>query len=396
MLNAVSKLGNKDGLFAFMKTMSDLLDDNTTTFRGKKIKKINDEFFTTATSSATGKDMNQIQSLFIPFKNDYMLSNMQNELNIDFESIVNDNEHYHCLNYSWIEDKKMRYFVILYFLTGIIGALKNANKPVCIMIDEIRHLVPDKPEGFVKFLSETIKEALSTLRNMGRGVTVIAGTQEFFDVEEDVRNSFSRKLFGRLCQADIERLSKTHAWNQAMRQMFTSMKMNHYHWLGYEDTDEFTILFPPHPHKEPPMNFFELYHKYFPFNEKKYDFIYESQKMALEIEMLSSKESAEKKQRILKDELKRIEEERIKSTSAVKKLEEIKEEKRKEVLSEKEETMKKCYDLYISRIKEFTKIAEMVGGISSPTAKSYIIKYQQKLGEVKTDVKDNMSDVQNE
>jgi len=381
MLNVTDKLKNNEGLFSFVRLCSEQIEEKTAMYRGRRIKKVNPEFNIQSSTSGTMKDIQQIQGLFIPFKSDYFLAQENCPHNIDFRKMVLDNEHYHCLTYRWITDIKMKYFAILSFLLGIDEALDNVHHPVCIIIDEIRKLTPDKPEfSFQEFIAEIIKNMLSTLRN--KGVTIICGTQSFINTNLDVRESFNEKLFGKIGQKDIEILSKTHFWNSTMRERMTSMKMNHFHRLGDQENDEYVMLFPTHPHKEPDMDFIQLYSKYFPFNLKTYSDLLHEMSKEFDKEVEESKAIAHKKEQDAKEEIKKMVEEKEQKSSAVKKLEVMQEEKKVEKIQDKEELQKACYDLYMkqkeSGQKPSFRAISIQLSISSPSAKKYILDYIER------------------
>lgn len=384
MLNATSKLKTDEGIYAFVHLINSLIEDKSSIYHGKKVKKINKEFFTTATTSGTLKDIQNIQSLFIPFKQDYFLSNDTCKLNIDFRKLINEQNNYHCLTYKWLKDEKMQYFTILCFLIGIDSALEYAKHPVVIVIDEIRKLVPDKATGYKDFLAEIIKNLLSTVRNKGKGVSVICGSQVFFDIEEDVRNSFTEPFFGRLPPQDIERLSKIHSWNQQDRRMMTTMKKNHFHRLGDADIKEYTLLFPPHAHKEPKFNFFEMYHKYYPYLERSYGVLVSDMKKSLEKETKEARKLAEQKDKRQKEEIKKAQEEKIGKSLVAKELEELKQQKKNETKSSKDDLMQKCYEIYTDPVQpkppSFREIGRQLG-LSFPTVKKYIEEYESKKNE---------------
>ncbi len=290
LLGTTESLKSTEGMYAYFRLVNSMIEEKQSFYKGKKIKNSSSGFFTSASTSGTMKDIKNIHSLLKPFNIDYFLSSETNDLNIDFVKMINDQEHYHCLTYKWLKDEKMQYFAILSFLMGIDKALDQAKHPVVLVIDEIRKLVPNKATGYKEYLGEIIKNMLIICRNKGLGGTsIICGSQQFFDIEEDIRNSFTEIMLGRLPPQDIERLAKIHGWNQAMRHKMTSMKKNHFHRLGDTEVDEYTFKFPVHAHKEPFHNFFHLYHKYFPFLEKNYGDMIKTQKKLLNKEIEDDK-----------------------------------------------------------------------------------------------------------
>ena len=399
IIDGTSKLKPDQGLYDFIRTTFSLVEEKTSFFHGKKIKKINEDmFFTTESSSGTAKDTKNIGSTFKPFINDYFLASENCKHNIDFEKMINDNRNYHCLSCSWIKSTMIKYFVIVSWLIGIKDALEKGNikHPLCIIIDEIRKLVPDKEVGYKKYMAKLIKDLLSTIRSTGAGVVVICGSQVFMDIDEDVRNSFTEILFGNLATSDVERLSKVYNWNGERRKMMISLKRNHFHRRGDESdqggNDQYTIPFPEHAHKEADMNFFEEYHKYYPFLEKKYTDLFSEMKARRESEETKAKKEAVLKDREMKENLRKMEEEREQKSDAVKKLELIKQVQKEQKSSSKDTLQKKCYDMYVNFERyDFTKrpsfrdIARKIGNISFPTVKTYILEYDKKLKQEQQD-----------
>ncbi|GAG04276.1 unnamed protein product, partial [marine sediment metagenome] len=196
VLNNIQELNKDEGLY-------DLVNKIDKAISGRRVggkRKANPKAFFTKTSEGTTiKSLTEIISYLIPFNKDYFLAGEDCPLNINWKEILNDNQHYHSFNTSFIKDEKMRDFVILVLLNSILRNRKLSNKPICVIIPEIRKICPQKAESHKKFLAIAVKEAMTIGRSKGEGgMSFIIDSQVYNDINKKVRDTVSKTFFGEL------------------------------------------------------------------------------------------------------------------------------------------------------------------------------------------------------
>ena len=333
LLQASQNLSKEAGIYHLLHDIQELI-------KGKKkhesTSPSQQNFFLSVTAG-TSKSMQDISNLFQPFKKDFFLTKESCPFNINFKEILADNKNIHYFSTKYIKDPKMKEFVILAVLNKILENKDYAQHPILIVIPEIRKLCPDKKAvvGYQKFLSEAIKEALSTMRSMGKGgIASVLSSQSWNDTDQNIRDSHSITLLGKLNLNDIDKISKILGYNKDRRQELANPPAQGV-WLqiGNEDVDWWHFFFPSWMHAEPEYKFEEMFKKHYPEKMKKYSeiigimnriFSEEEEKFkekARRLEELEKKRIEEKKK--AKEERKGIEPEEMK-----KKKQELKQEQR--------------------------------------------------------------------
>lgn len=257
LLNASANIGDSDGLYGFLHYLEGIIlgkVDSKKTYRDPKN-------FLLRTRSGTSKGIKDISNYLQPFKKDYFLAPQNSDFNLDWKTILTDQKHYHVFNSYWIKDDKIREFCILYLFNKIIENKAFAKKPILVFIPEIRSLTPFNPEGYKKFLAVGIKENLSMMRSMGKGMSAILDSQVYSDVDEAVRNSATVTMLGELGGiGDAEKVGKALRYAKSLKMQLTKMEYpNSYLLVGDEGLSGFTPWFPSHGHCEPEYSFFEQY-----------------------------------------------------------------------------------------------------------------------------------------
>lgn len=315
LLNSCSNIGKNEGLFSFMH----FVQDSVVGKKESRIFKPDPNNFYLSTTSATAKSLQDISSYLLPFKRHAFLVEDNSELKLDWKEILEDNESYHFFISYWIDDEKIKNFCILGLLEALVRNKKFCKHPVLIVIPEIRKIVPFKPEGYSKYLAERIKDRLSIVRNIGRGMSGVFDSQVWNDVDEDVRNSATDTFYGELGGAgDIEKLSKAMNYKREIRDVLKKMpNKGTYFVQGKEDMETFTMWLPGHMHKEEDYNFFDMYKKYCQTRSR---LINETKLLDARIENLNSllKDNPIDKEG-LENELKEIEELKKKNVDFIKK-----------------------------------------------------------------------------
>ena len=384
LLNASQNITKEDGIYGFVHYIQDAV-------KGKRIEKSKradpKNFYLEATSGKMTA-VSDISNYLQPFKRDYFLTKDSCSLNINWESILNDQEHYHVFTTKWIKDEKLKDFTVLALLNGLMVHKDILKRPVVVIIPEIRKLCPFKPQGHKIFLAQSIKETLSLMRSSGRGMSSILDSQVWIDVDEDVRNSATVTLLGEIGGGgDMEKIAKAFNYKRNIRdQLKKADYPNSFLMVGNEEIGGITIFFPSGCHAEPQYNFIEMYkNKRFPV--KKYSELIENMKI------ISKEESEKFKERILREE--RGERERRKKEKIERERFQIQKQKADEKIGKakeieqqsKEQIMKLCWEMYHDEsLSKKDRSHRKIGtkyGIDKNTASKYINDYQKILDEMK-------------
>lgn len=305
LLGASEDVSPSTGLYAFLHE----IEGSILGKKERKAVKADPKNFYLRTTAATSKSLQDVASYLRPFKKNYFLVPDNSPIKLNWAAILNDNHHYHVFGTSWLDDKKLKQFCILSLLESIIRNKDYARKPVLVVIPEIRILVPNRPEGYKKFLAEAIKENLSIMRIQGKGMSGLFDSQVWTDVDDNVKNSSTNNLYGELGgDGDVERLSKARNYKREIREQLTESESgrNSFLYQGKEKLGGFTLWFPGHMHAEPEYSFFDKYHDKFPEREKIYKPLWDEMKKLLDEEENKFKEKVKARQK----EEKKLEEEK--------------------------------------------------------------------------------------
>lgn len=262
LMNASRNISKQDGLYGFLHYLQDYARGKT---EGKRMKPDPKNFYLSV-AGGTAKSIQDIANYLQPFSHDYFLSPDSSELKLDWKEILNDQEHYHVFLTNWLApgDRKLKEFCVMALFSQIIRNEKFARKPLLIVLPEVRYLIPYNPKGYKLFLGRVIKDHLSTMRSIGRGMSALLDTQVFSDVDESIMNSATITFLGELGGArDVEKIGKALKYKRETQQRLVSMGAGKtfmtYMMVGKEDHDTFRFWMPGHRHAEPEYNFFEHY-----------------------------------------------------------------------------------------------------------------------------------------
>ncbi|MCK9370206.1 hypothetical protein M0R04_09900 [Candidatus Dojkabacteria bacterium] len=268
LLTATANIDTESGLYSFIHQIQEMVKGS----REDRTMKPDPKNFYLSASAGTVKSIQDISNYLQPFKKDYFLAKDSNPLKLNWKKIFADQESYHVFVSNYLKDDKLKEFVILTLFNQIIEHKDLTKHPLLIVIPEVRFLVPFKPQGYKLFLAQGIKDNLSMMRSMGRGMTAILDTQVFSGVDEDVTNSATVTLFGELGGVrDIDKVAKSMNYKREIRAKLAKMEYpNSYLIVGNEDVDTIRTWFPSHMHCEPAYNFAEMFTKYYPERLKSY------------------------------------------------------------------------------------------------------------------------------
>lgn len=261
---ASSELKKNEGLFMFLQNCEKMSES----LKNKKKAVEDPKNFYLRKPSGNAKSITEISSMLHSFRNNYFLSNLNCKYNLDYESILLDSENYHVFLSMWLGDLKLKEFCVLHLLNSFISEIQRLSnkqvlkKPVLFVIPEIRKLCPVRPDGYKEFLSESIGDALNTIRSVGRGISLIYDSQSWSGTDERVRNS-GETFFGRLGTKDKEFVCKALSYNKDNKEKIGDCSRYHCAFLRFEHEDDgiYRFFLPSHRHKEENYNWIETYQK---------------------------------------------------------------------------------------------------------------------------------------
>ena len=349
LLKASAEISKEDGLYGIMHYIQNAVKGK----KSGKEKKADPKNFYLDASSGTLKEVTKISGYLQPFKKDYFLSKDNCPLKIDWKKILTDQEHYHVFVSKWVKDEKLKDFIVLALLNGIIENKDLLKHPIVVVIPEIRKQTPFRADGHKKFLAENIKDCLSLMRSSGRGMNSLLDTQVWSGVDEDVRNSATLTFFGELGGGkDIENVIKAYPFfkgdfkNKIEKMDYPrSYVVSGVRNMSVKDIDEITFIPPSSMHGEEHYNFIEMYKKHFPEKMRSYHEIISMMKKMYAEEEAKFREKVKRKE---KEEKERRERERKAKEEAKKEREKGngKPEKKKErEIKDKQKIMKICYEM---------------------------------------------------
>ena len=370
LMQASANLTKEAGIYELLHNIQDLI-------KGKKkynsVSGSSSSFFLSVTAG-TSKSMQDISNLFQPFKQDYFLVKENCPYNLDFKNILSDNESIHFFSTKYIKDAKMKEFVLLVILNKILEYKDYAKSPVCIVIPEIRKLCPDHAVGYQKYLSEAIKEALSTMRSIGAGgFASILSSQSWSDTDQSVRDSHSVTLLGKINISDIEKISKILTYKKDLREQLANPPgLNSWLIIGRESEGFWHWFFPSWGHAEPEFQFDKMFKKYYPEKMKKPEIIEAMKKMLYEEEekfKIKSKKEEELERKRL--------EEKLKGKGKDSNIQEMKNQQTDLKKQEKLKDMERAYNMK----KDGSTLVDIgqVLGTSKDSIKRWIEKYKKIL-----------------
>jgi len=372
LLRVSETLGRNKGLVEFLLAVEKFVEG-----KKKEKKKMRDPTTGLKVSGGTSKSVTEISNLLHSFRVNYFLRKETCEYRINWKSILTDSEHYHVFLSMWLKDEKLKEFMALTLLQQIIENRHFTKKPILIVIPEVRILCPRNPQGYKLYLSQAITNALSTMRSQGRGISSALDSQNWSDTDDKIKGSATITYFGGLSTKDGEIVCKAMNYKRDIRENLQSMKHNHYLVAGQEDFGSMRFFMPRHMHKEPQYNWIEMYHRYYPDKEKRYNQITEFMRNELK-----------KEKNIISELIKKEEdsERRESERKAIKKGKATPEPKNKIIDTDKNLRMKLVYEMknddsLEKREKTWRKIG-IKFEMSHLTAKKYYGLYEKKQSEM--------------
>jgi len=270
LTSTARSLRGDDGLYALMDKIKNSVGKDDI------VRKEDPNAFFVKASLGNKRSLGDIASFLLPYKDHYFLASPSCPLNLDFPSILQDNEHYHvfCVSH-WVKDEKVRDLITLFLLNGFMRAQSEAKHPVLFVIPEIKAICPAGCTGYKKFLSNGIKQAMSLGRASGRkGMSFLLDSQNYSGIDLDVRNSATISFFGELGGlTDISNVCKSLGLNMEMRKKLTKMDYDFSFICSLMSSDRDVILkplFPSGGHCEEYMWYYDEVKKQKPHEQQSY------------------------------------------------------------------------------------------------------------------------------
>ena len=381
LMNVADNLSPNEGLMEMLQKVQIKIKKEKRSKHGEDFVVPDKVTLLESTTRGTMKDVGELASYFIPFFNHYLLTPKNFFLNLDVDSIVNDPYHYHMLITKWLgkKDEKMKDFVKIAFYKELMRNPDKFKYPILFVWEEIRRLTPYKPEGYKKYLGNALRNELSVVRNIGKGISFIMGSQVWWDVDEKVRESATETFFGNLGGlSDLERVSKAMKYRRDIVEDLNTMEKGCFLRKGYEEFGAWKFMYPTHMHAEEGYNFLNMYAKYYPEKLKSYSDIVlkvkEYEENVRKTVGLKLNEDYKRKQQSIKEK----QEYKEKGSATAKKLDEMKDKHKKEKVKKK------------SEVKEMIKkIVEAEPGLSKR-------KIGERLGIHHSTISTYMNQIRNE
>jgi hypothetical protein len=376
LLNASQNLTDETGLYGFIHSIQDMVKGN----KEERSMRPDPKNFYLSITGGTLKSIQDISNYLQPFKKDYFLAKQNCSINLNMKQILTDQESYHVFVSNYIKDEKLKEFVILTIFNKIIENKDIAKKPLLIVIPEIRYLVPFKPQGYKLFLAQGIKDNLSMMRSMGRGMTALLDTQVFSGVDEEVSNSATVTLFGELGGArDIDKVAKSLNYKRDIRSQLSHMeKPNSYLIAGMEDVGAIRCWFPRHRHCEPHYNFAENFEKDYPERMKSYADLSDQMRKDLKEDEDKIREKIRKQEQRDRERREAIRKARESADKEKNVVEKKITEAKTSIDKSKLELMRLIYEAHQREPQKSMRDLSRDFGIHHTTIKKYISKYQEE------------------
>lgn len=361
-------LGRNEGLFTYLHKIQKIVEGK----RSGKKQIADPSNFYLKVGGGTSKSITEVASLLNPFKNNYFLRKETCPNKLNWQEILTDTKNVHVFISMWLKDEKLQSFLVLSLIKQIIENRHFAKKPILIVIPEILKQCPRFSQGYKFFLSNAIAEALVTVRNMGRGISVYYDSQNWSETSDVVKGGTKVTLFGQLATKDLDVVCKSLQYKREIREKLMRMDKNSFFKYGEEEYDPDRYFMPSHAVKEPEYNWIEMYRntpELYP-KMKRYDELVKYMRDEIEEEELEIKENVEKE--IEQEELEQEEKENKKSEKSESK-ETPKEDKNLNVI--KEQAFKLSNNgLSFREVGKELKVHHV-------TAKKYVLEWKKKLEE---------------
>lgn len=331
----------------------------------------------------TAKSVKQIGNMLSSFKKNYFLRKDTCEFKLNWENILLDNQNYHVFLTNFIDNEKLRNFLVECLLgQAVREAQRLANlgrlkKPILFLIPELVKVCPSESKGSSLYLAKALREHLVTMRSKASGMSCLCDTQIWSQTASEVRSSFNETFYGKLNTEDARIIFKAKSYTSTDRELFEDVEENYasFVWDGKESYGVFKILAPSHMHKERKYNWIQMYKKHFKDKMKRYDDLVKRMKKEFE------EEEKQTENEVMKQIKEREEEERKanEKKESKSKTKDSKEEPKETIESKaKEYLFKRAWELKNDGLSD-RKIAQELGIKSHKTSKKYYEKYEEQL-----------------
>lgn len=279
-LDSIRQLKKEEGISDMLYYASQSLERKTSG-TGKNMSFVPDaeNFWLPHKTSGTSKTISELIGNFKPFfyGKDYILTPENCPSNLDVEQDIFKNQEYtHVLVTKYIQDRKIKDFVIMWFILNILRNIDKCKKPILWDFEEIRKWLPFSAKGWKHYIAQNMKEHLSVIRSIGRGNTVLMTSQVYTDIHPYLRDSVSpgELYIGALGNLkDVKKISETLRMSTEEVRTLSSIGRNEFMVRNKELSGEkFTFLMPKFMHAEESYDFFDMYKRYNKIQPENYPF----------------------------------------------------------------------------------------------------------------------------
>lgn len=380
LLQASQNIGREDGIYGLAHYVQNMIKGKT--FGG--VRKSDPRNFFLEASAGTIKTVSEISTYLQPFKKDYFLTKDNCPLNLNWEEVLGDKEHYHVFVSKWVSDSKLRDFVVLALLEGIIRNRDYLKSPVVVVIPEIRKLCPFFKEGHKIFLAESIKNALSLMRGSAIGMSSVSDSQVWEDIDQNIRDSATITLLGQIMPgADYEKICKAFYFQREIKKWlknpsYNTDNRNAFLPLGLKEEFEegFVIFMSSSMNKEEKIRFVEEYKKHYSEKIRKYSETIKMMDIMYKEEHKKFYDEDKRKKKMEQEMRKKEEKEKEKTEEGKSDVENLKKKLEEKTYENKIILMKEIYDMFTDKGMSKKRIAEEKG-LDRRTVRKYVEEYKK-------------------
>lgn len=379
MRDAINDLSSNEGFYDFIHRADELINENTKTYKALTVQKPNPKNFWLREATMGGKtNIKELGSHFRLFGDKYDILPIFMEdnfdMNIDWLKLLNDQKTVSLFTNFLIpaQQEKLKDYINFHPISQMFDTIMNNQEkikhPILFVLDEIRYMIPKNPKGYQFIFASTMKDFFSIIAGMGQGVSSVSGSQTWFDVSEEVMNSFSKTFWGKLESAkEYERIGKALSLSSTQK---TNLKLiEDGDWIprGDEDSMAKESLCPPFALPDKEWKYEDFYRKQFPDKLTNYsDVRNRIQKIVIEMEKKAKDKSFARMEKEIDDYKKKLKFKESQNAKTTKLEGEL--IKHKEKLNVKKEERNNRIKEFIIKYPEMSnrEIAQTVG-VSHPT-----------------------------
>jgi len=201
------------------------------------------------------RDIGQIKRRFFSFQEDYFLREHNCELNLKNEDMkkILQNDKITFFSTGYLKNKLLKYFTNIEILEKIRNNIKFLNKPLLIIFEEIKILLPElKGLKQEDILSQQLRSMLSEIRSSN--VSILASSQSYFETNKKFLGSTKDVVIMKIGSEDRRRLIKEFNINVGNAEVIKSLRTGEFAFLDdlerKKKAKKFMCFYTPYCHRE--------------------------------------------------------------------------------------------------------------------------------------------------